>query len=160
MTQFDKKMNSIFNISEESSKELEIIEPEVVKENNTKIISAENLSIEQLDKDLYEDYCRTRDNFNEIIDKSKGALDEILAIAQQSEKARDYEVACGLMKEILASTEKYLDIQKKVREIAKLSSKKEESAINVDKAVIFTGSTNELHQLIKDLHNKPSIKEE
>jgi hypothetical protein len=87
-----------------------------------------------------------RQNIRELIDKGNKAVDGILNVAKESEKARDYEVAANLIKSLSDLNKDLMEIQKRKKD---LTGKKNDGPINVDKAV-FVGSTNELMKLLKD----------
>lgn len=92
------------------------------------------------------EYART--NLKSLIDKGNIALDQLLILAKESETARSYEVIAGLMKSVAEMNKDLLEIQKRKKELSPKDYNKQQN-INVDKAVVFTGSTTELIKLIK-----------
>lgn len=106
---------------------------------------------ESLDMDLQKDYEIARDNFHELIDKGKEAFDDILSIARESEKGRDFEVAAGILKNVLDANQQMLDLHKKIREITNYKQQKEEKT-TINNA-LFVGSTSELSKMLKGLRN-------
>lgn len=113
----------------------------------------ESIPTETLELDLKKDYEIARDNFHELIDKGKEAMEDILSIARESEKGRDFEVAATMLKNVIEANEKMIDLHRRVREISNYKAKKEESSTNIKNA-LFVGSTTELSKLIKDLNTK------
>lgn len=140
MSKFEERMEEIFDIAP--------IEPKNIMEDS----SHEIIAHESLDLDLKRDYEIARENFHELIEKGKDAFDDILAIARDSEKGRDFEVAAGILKNVVEANEKMLDLHKKIREITNYKSQKtEKTTIN---NALFVGSTAELSKLVKDLNEK------
>jgi hypothetical protein len=105
-------------------------------------IKTEVVEVKQIIED---DADFARQNIRHLIEKGNQAVDNILNVAKESEKARDYEVAANLIKSLSDLNKDLMEIQKRKKD---LSSSKNDSPINVDKAV-FVGSTNELMKLLK-----------
>jgi DNA-binding ferritin-like protein len=143
-TKFNERMEDFFDIKTEESENL----PQIIEEPN-KIFFGE------LDDDLKNDYETSRENLNELIEKGKSAFDDILTIARETEKGRDFEVAATMLKTVLEANEKMLDIHKKIREISNYKQK-EETKTNIKNA-IFVGSTKELAKMVKDINEKDVI---
>jgi hypothetical protein len=139
-TKFDKKMSNFFDV--------EPIEPaETLPEKVTEIIPHETLDI-----DLKKDYEIARENFHDLIEKGKDALDDILSIARDSEKGRDFEVAATLLKNVVEANERMLSMHKQIRDISnyKQQSSQDKTTINT---ALFVGSTTELAKLVKQMNN-------
>jgi DNA-binding ferritin-like protein len=143
-TKFNERMEDFFDIKTEESENL----PQIIEEPN-KIFFGE------LDDDLKNDYETSRENLNELIEKGKSAFDDILTIARETEKGRDFEVAATMLKTVLEANEKMLDMHKKIREISNYKQK-EETKTNIKNA-IFVGSTKELAKMVKDINEKDVI---
>ena len=104
---------------------------------------------------LKKDYEYTRGNLYTLIDKGQEAVDGILELAQESDQPRAYEVAGQLIKSVADSTDKLMDLQKKVKEI---DEDKPKTQNNVTNNALFVGSTSELSKMLKDgiLNNNSS----
>lgn len=144
MTKFDEKMSEFFDV-----------EPAT---NNVPTIigSSDVIKHETLDVDFKNDYITVRNNFHELIDTGKNALENLLAVAQDSEKSRDYEVSANLLKSILDANEQLINIHKKVRDISNYKQSLEiqnNQQTNIENAV-FVGSTSELSKIISELKTK------
>lgn len=140
MSKFNKNLENIFNVSpaiDENETELAEFTPNEPSSHELSTL---------LDYDLKTDYERTRDSIDSLISKGTEALDDMLAIARQSEKARDFEVASNMIKTLVDSSKELLDIQKKMRDI---TGKKENITQNIKNAV-FVGSTTDLLRSMKD----------
>ena len=76
-----------------------------------------------------------------------------MEVAGESASPRAYEVAGQLIKSVADTTDKLLDLQKKVKEVNEDEGKTNN---NVTNNALFVGSTSELSKLIKQgfLNNK------
>ena len=113
----------------------------IVVENKT------DSNIDVISKDLMDDYEQSRKQLKEIVSKGAGAIDDILAIARESEHPRAFEVAATMIKTVADANEKLLGMQKQMKEI---TGQKNNGQLNVGKAAIFVGSTAELSKMIKN----------
>ena len=100
-----------------------------------------------------------RENIKGLINKGSEALDNLLAVARESEHPRAYEVAAAMIKNLSDSNKDLLNIQKTRRDLTK-----DENGIvgntknmNIDKA-LFVGSTTELIKALNDVE-KNTIKD-
>lgn len=118
-----------------------VTSPPVVSEKKTTDVT------DRLDKDLMKDYEDSRDRLKEIVSKGTLAIDDILAIARESEHPRAFEVAATLIKNVTDANEKLLGMQKQMKE---LTGTTKSNNLNVGKAAIFVGSTAELSKMIKN----------
>ena len=106
-----------------------------------------------LDRDKTEvrkDYEYTRGNLYSIIEKGQEAINGILELAQESEMPRAYEVAGQLIKSVADSTDKLMDLQKKLKDVEEEVQK---GPTNVTNA-LFVGSTADLTKMLKDAQKK------
>lgn len=146
-SKFNERMEGFFEIEkvDEQNDTLPAIQ------NNTTITQFENL-----EEDLKSDYEKSRETLDELIEKGKTAFDDILSIAKETEKGRDFEVAATMLKTLVDANEKIMDLHKKVREISNYSKVKEESKTNIKNA-IFVGSTKDLAKMVKDMKESDVI---
>jgi len=151
MSKFDKKMSEFFDVEPTSN-----TSNLPAQGNPTNIIPHETLDV-----DFKNDYIKVRENFQELIQKGNDAVDDILSIARESEKARDFEVAANLLKSMLDANEQLINVHKKVRDIANYTQAEptEQSKTTIQNA-LFVGSTTELTKLVKDLNTKDIIEGE
>jgi hypothetical protein len=98
-----------------------------------------------------EDANFARSNIRELITKGNQAMDQLLAVAKESEHPRAYEVAATLIKSLADMNKDLLDLQKKRKDLIPNGDGFAGNAknLNVDKA-IFVGSTNELVKFLKN----------
>ena len=109
----------------------------------------EVVKINEIDKD----YDYTRGNLYSLIEKGQEAINGIMEVAGESASPRAYEVAGQLIKSVADTTDKLLDLQKKVKDV------KEENGSttnNVTNNALFVGSTSDLSKILKKqfLNNK------
>lgn len=119
----------------------------VVESVPTVVQNKTDNNIDVISKDLMDDYEQSRKQLKEIVSKGAGAIDDILAIARESEHPRAFEVAATMIKTVADANEKLLGMQKQMKEI---TGQKNNGQLNVGKAAIFVGSTAELSKMIKN----------
>jgi hypothetical protein len=104
-------------------------------------------------QDIKKDYEYTRANLYSLIEKGQEAINGIMELAGESDSPRAYEVAGQLIKSVADTTDKLIDLQKKVKDIEDESTK---TTNNVTNNAVFVGSTSELSKLLKQgfLNNK------
>jgi len=122
---------------------------EIVKEQKRK------KQIQKLTDDVSKDYDYTRGNLYSLIEKGQEAINGIMEVAGETASPRAYEVAGQLIKSVADSTDKLMDLQKKVKEIDEDNPKTQS---NVTNNALFVGSTSELSKMLKDgiLNNNSS----
>lgn len=92
------------------------------------------------------DYSRA--NYYNLIEKGNEALDGILEVAKESQHPRAYEVAANMIKNLSDVTEKLMILQKQKQDLKPKDSENQKT-LNIDKAVVFTGSTTDLLKQIR-----------
>ena len=105
--------------------------------------------------DVNKDYDYTRGTLYSLIEKGQEAINGIMEVAGESASPRAYEVAGQLIKSVADSTDKLMDLQKKMKDIDEESTKTQN---NVTNNALFVGSTSELSKLLKQgiLNNNDS----
>lgn len=125
------------------------IEPIKFQDNTNVIIeNGESLPVIS-DNAVDEDTEYSRKNIKELISKGNMAFDQLLHVAKESEHPRAYEVVATMIKNLSDLNKDLLELQKKKKDLSPKDYSTKSQNINVDKAVVFTGSTNELIKLIK-----------
>tara|TARA_B100001769_G_C21838333_1_gene455029 strand:+ start:52 stop:474 length:423 start_codon:yes stop_codon:yes gene_type:complete len=120
------------------------IEPKEVESKKIKKIEDISSSVE----DIKKDYEYTRGNLYSIIEKGQEAIDSVLELAQETEQPRAYEVLGQLIKNVSDTTDKLMELQKKLKDVEEESVKtKGPSTVN---NALFVGSTAELSKLLKN----------
>ena len=105
------------------------------------------------DSDVKKDYEYTRANLYSLIEKGQEAINGIMELAGEGGSPRAYEVAGQLIKSVADTTDKLIDLQKKLKDVEDQSVK---TTNNVTNNAVFVGSTSELQKLLKQgfLNNK------
>ena len=104
-------------------------------------------------QDVGKDYDYTRGNLYSLIEKGQEAINGIMEVAGETASPRAYEVAGQLIKSVADTTDKLMDLQKKVKEVEEDTNK---TTNNVTNNALFVGSTSELSKILKKgfLNNK------
>lgn len=105
------------------------------------------------DVDIDKDYEYSRANLYSLIEKGQEAINGIMEVAEEGGSPRAYEVAGQLIKSVADTTDKLIDLQKKLKEVQEDSKK---TTNNVTNNAVFVGSTSELQKMLKQgfLNNK------
>ena len=105
--------------------------------------------------DVEKDYKYTRGQLYSLIEKGQEAINGIMELAGESASPRAYEVAGQLIKSVADSTDKLMDLQKKMKDMDEENTKTQN---NVTNNALFVGSTSELSKLLKQgiLNNNDS----
>jgi len=98
-------------------------------------------------QDLTKDYEYTRANLYSLIEKGQEAINGIMELAGEGGSPRAYEVAGQLIKSVADTTDKLVDLQKKVKDLEEDSTTK--TTNNVTNNALFVGSTSDLQKLLK-----------
>jgi len=103
--------------------------------------------------DIEKDYEYSRANLYSLIEKGQEAINGIMEVAGEGGSPRAYEVAGQLIKSVADTTDKLIDLQKKLKEVEEDSKK---TTNNVTNNAVFVGSTSELQKMLKQgfLNNK------
>ena len=116
--------------------------PVVKEENKSVTIHGSNDSSVNPDADY------SRSNYYNLIEKGNEALEGILEVAKESQHPRAYEVAANMIKNLSDVTEKLMILQKQQQELQPREVESQKT-LNIDKAVVFTGSTADLLKQIR-----------
>jgi len=96
--------------------------------------------------DIEKDYDYTRANLYSLIEKGQETLNGIMELAGESASPRAYEVAGQLIKSVADTTDKLMDLQKKVKEV---DEENRNSPNQVTNNALFVGSTSDLSKILK-----------
>lgn len=109
-------------------------------------------SVEKIDivsskpDDIRKDYEYTRANLYSLIEKGQEAINGIMELAGEGGSPRAYEVAGQLIKSVADTTDKLIDLQKKLKDVEEDTVKSPSSVTN---NALFVGSTSELSKILK-----------
>lgn len=137
MNEFEKNMEEVFDIeiADEGGE---------ITEQVTEQVPAKSSD------DQKKDYEYSRSQLYNLISKGQEALDGALEVAQESGHPRAYEVAVNAMKQVADTTDKLLDLQKKMKDLD-APTKKGPSTVN--NTVVLHGTTAALQQMLKEASN-------
>jgi len=96
--------------------------------------------------DIEKDYDYTRANLYSLIEKGQESLNGIMELAGESASPRAYEVAGQIIKSVADTTDKLMELQKKVKEVDEDNQK---TTNNVTNNAVFVGSTSDLSKMLK-----------
>jgi hypothetical protein len=92
------------------------------------------------------DYEYSREVLFDLIEKGRGALEDMIEVARESEHPRAFEVLSGLMKNTADINDKLLDLNKKHKDI---NVKDEPKAVGQTTNNLFVGSTTDLQRMLQ-----------
>ena len=138
MNEFEKNMEDIFDIEVET-------EETAIKQSKPSKPVPKKKDQDHQDKD----YEYTRGQLYNLIDKGQEALNGALEVAQESGHPRAYEVAVNAMKQVADTTDKLIDLQKKMKE---LDAPTKNAVNNKTTNNLFVGSTADLQKMLKQIN--------
>ena len=104
------------------------------------------------DDKMNKDYEYARSNFYNVIESGTEALEQMLDVAKASEHPRAYEVVSTIMKTLVDANKDLVAMSTKKVESEEKANSESPNGLTTNNN-LFVGSTNELHQLIKDMKN-------
>ena len=103
--------------------------------------------LKNISDDIEKDYDYTRANLYSLIEKGQESLNGIMELAGESASPRAYEVAGQIIKSVADTTDKLMELQKKVKEV---DEEKAKGPSQVTNNAVFVGSTSDLSKMLKD----------
>ena len=104
------------------------------------------LTDESIAKDLKHDYETVRKNLRELVDAGKNALDGVMAVAQEGDSPRAYEVVAQMIKTLSETNRDLLDLHDKIKGIRKTENNTTNN--HTTNNAIYVGSTRDLQDII------------
>jgi len=137
-------MNNYDSIDEALNIDSDIVESKPIKKPEI---------IKSKDDDIEKDYVYSRANLYSLIEKGQEAINGIMEVAGEGGSPRAYEVAGQLIKSVADTTDKLIDLQKKLKDV---EDETKRTTNNVTNNAVFVGSTSELQKMLKQgfLNNK------
>ena len=105
------------------------------------------------EQDKDNDYEYTRETLYDLIEKGREGIEEMIEVARQSEHPRAYEVLATLIKGTAATSEKLMDLHRKIQSLDQMMLPPPEQKGNTTNN-LFIGSTTELQRMLKDLNRE------
>ena len=131
MSKVDGKLNDTF--------EVEVVEDSLPTESND--------DSDDRKEDTQTDYVQSRDNFYELVEKGKEALDGAMDIARETDQPRAYEVVAQLLKNVTDTNKEIIELQKRMEDLKAHERKLGNTNIN---NALFVGSTADLQKMLQD----------
>jgi hypothetical protein len=97
-----------------------------------------------------DDFNHAREKLIETIANCQTAIDQLMALADQSQAARYYEALNSTMKTMVDASKSLLDIQQQVRDINRDEAEGPRGTVHNN---LFVGSSAELLTILKDVKN-------
>ena len=103
-------------------------------------------ALKNVTDDVDKDYEYTRANLYSLIEKGQESLNGIMELAGESASPRAYEVAGQIIKSVADTTDKLMELQKKLKEIDEDKGK----TTQVTNNALFVGPTSDLSKILKE----------
>jgi len=118
-------------------------------EKNLNIIEKPKTEVDkgQIINDTEKDIEYSRDKMKELIDQSSEAINQMMALASESEHPRAFEVLSNMIKDASNMTQDLVKLQKVRKDI---TQEKESSTNKTTNNSVFVGSTTELQKFLKN----------
>jgi hypothetical protein len=100
--------------------------------------------------DTEEDYAYSREKIKSLIERSEEAIDNMMALASETEHPRAFEVLAGMFKTTTDMMDQLITLQKKRKELTQSEEQKQNSSGSTTNNAIFVGSTTELQKFLKN----------
>ena len=129
--EIDKTLDNLLDINSDIKQETKLVKVPARTEN------------------IETDYKYARENLYDLVERGQDAIDGILELSKETEHPRAYEVAGQLIKTVSETSEKLIDIQKKLKDL-----EKEDSSVKTQHNHLYVGSTSELQKFLKKNKNE------
>lgn len=103
------------------------------------------------------DYEYTRETLYDLIEKGREGIEDMIEVARQSEHPRAYEVLATLIKDTAQTSEKLMDLHRKIQTIDQMMLPAPQKEGSNTTNNLFIGSTTELQRMLKDLSNEKDV---
>ena len=131
MSKVDEKLNDTF--------EVELVEDTLPIESSD--------DSDDRKEDTQTDYVQSRENFYELVEKGKKALDGAMDIARETDQPRAYEVVAQLLKNVTDTNKEIIELQKRMEDLK--TNERKLGNTNINNA-LFVGSTADLQKMLRD----------
>lgn len=116
--------------------------------------NAQVVTVTDPEQALIADLQSSREDFDEIIERGKEALQTVLEIAEEGQHPRFFEAASMMIKSLTDANRERMEIHLKLNQIRKIQRESgQEGPVNIEKA-LFVGTTSELLELVNPRHKK------
>ena len=126
-----------------------------LEKNITIVEKPRQVSQEKIVSDTEKDVEYTRGKMKELIDQSSEAINQMMALASESEHPRAFEVLSNMIKDASQMTQDLVKLQKTRKDITQ--EKDVTSQSNTSNNAIFVGSTTQLQKFLKQQNTEKLI---
>ena len=126
-----------------------------LEKNITIVEKPRQVSQEKIVSDTEKDVEYTRGKMKELIDQSSEAINQMMALASESEHPRAFEVLSNMIKDASQMTQDLVKLQKTRKDITQ--EKDVTSQSNTTNNAIFVGSTTQLQKFLKQQNTEKLI---
>jgi hypothetical protein len=118
-------------------------------EKNLNIIEKPKTEVDkgEIINDTEKDIEYSRDKMKELIDQSSEAINQMMALASESEHPRAFEVLSNMIKDASQMSQDLVKLQKVRKDI---TQEKETASSKTTNNAVFVGSTTELQKFLKN----------
>ena len=143
-----EEINSLMPIEQQMAILPAVRAPEVIVEEAPKMT-----------KDARDDYEFARNNLHSLLERGNTILDGIVALTEESDHPRTFEVAGGLLKTLLEGTRELMTLQKDIREVEKKTVGGDTNTpVNIENAnevinntMVIEGTTMEMLEMLQKM---------
>jgi len=142
------EINSLMPIEQQIAILPAIQTPEVIVESAPKIA-----------KDARDDYEFARNNLHSLLERGNTVLDGIVALTNECDSPRTFEVAGGLLKTLLEGTRELMGLQKDIRDVEKKTVG--DTSVTIENAnevnnntMVIEGTTLEMLTILDEMRKK------
>ena len=128
-------------------------------EKNLDIVEKPKTEVDkgQIINDTEKDVEYSREKMKELIDQSCEAINQMMALASESEHPRAFEVLSNMIKDASNMTQDLVKLQKVRKDI---TQEKESATTKTTNNAVFVGSTTELQKFLKGEREIKNITED
>ena len=101
-----------------------------------------------------DDFEQARNALKRMITKGETAVEDIMAIARQSDHPRAFEVTGQLIKTVAETAKDLLALQKQKKELVQATEPDAPKQIGTQNNIVFSGSTADLIKMLKQQNEK------
>ena len=159
----DKIAQKITQVLEDSSSSEEVTAPILIKQKKkpettevipflkTEVVPSDGEA--KVNRDVDEDYAKSRENLNGLLDVGNAALAKLVELADDLDSPRAYEVVAGMIKNLAEVSRNVMEIHEKAASLKNKAGSSEKSNLTQQiqaQNAIFVGTPNELAKIIKE----------
>ena len=137
----DQRISSSLDIAQKEVDSLlpAVIQNEIIPKIESPEVLKANLPI--LSQDVFDDYEFARNNLHSLLERGNTILDGIVALSEDSDQPRTFEVAGNVLKVLLEGTRELMTLQKDIRDVEKKSNSEMSTPVNIENATGVTNNT-------------------